>query len=396
VLQVLVGFADKLRLFNVLMEDVRQTADLPVKGCRECRFSHGGQYFAAVSGPHIHVFDTYTTEQRCSLKGHSGMVRAISWRDGDLGMASAGVDGAVYEWAWSNDSASAVMDRVGSSDHVFKSSQYETVVCGPRGKLGTTMIAAGRDGIIREVEMGNVTTEIVTDLGRVTQLATSRSDRVLMVGTHSGALRAYETPLDASHDPVEMAGIHSSAVTRLLLSQDEAFAFSASEDGQLFMFEMLGEGAAQRERARRKEEESGGVETDTVLVSKGELLERIANAEELEQRVKEQQMQSEYQSHLREQYFQDTLRKAKEEAHVKMVEGQEALEEMRHQKDVTSRDGAEALASIEVRALTRPFGPPPRVMQEHGAEGRTPVAWCGGVVCAVGAHEGGRGAGARV
>ena len=40
------GFSDKLRLFNLLMDDIRQTADLPVKSCRECRFAHGGQYFA--------------------------------------------------------------------------------------------------------------------------------------------------------------------------------------------------------------------------------------------------------------------------------------------------------------------------------------------------------------
>ena len=57
----------------------------------------------------------------------------------------------------------------------------------------------------------------------------------------------------------------------MVLAHDEAVCFSASEYGHLFMFEMLGEGSAARERARRKEEEGGGVETDTVLVSKGEL-----------------------------------------------------------------------------------------------------------------------------
>lgn len=51
------------------------------------------------------------------------------------------------------------------------------------------------------------------------------------------------------------------------------------------MFELLGEGAAQRERSRRKEEDAGQ-ELDTVLVSKAELLERIAGAEELEQKVR--------------------------------------------------------------------------------------------------------------
>ena len=78
--------------------------------------------------------------------------------------------------------------------------------------------------------------------------------------------------------------VHCGAISRLCVSHDEAYLFTASEDGQLFMFELVGEGAVQRERGRRKDEDTGQ-ELDTVLVSKAELLERIAGAEELEQKV---------------------------------------------------------------------------------------------------------------
>jgi hypothetical protein len=339
---VLIGFSDKLRMFNLLMDDVRQTADLPVKGCKEVKFSHGGQYFAAVSGPHIYVFSTYSTEQLCALKGHSGMVRCISWREGDLGMASAGIDGAVYEWSWTSD---GTMDRIGSSDHVLKSSQYETVVCGQKGKSGTVMLCAGRDGIVRELESGNVTCEVRPELGRVTQLLASRSDRLMLVGTQAGVLRAYEQPLEASQPAVDASGIHSTPIMRMCMAFDEAYLFSASEDGNILMFEMLGEGAATRERQRRKEEESGVHESDTVLVSKGELVERVTAIEELEQRVKEQQMQNEYQSHMREQYFQDALKKQKEEAREKMAEGSERYEELRRAKEAQAREAAEAASA---------------------------------------------------
>ena len=80
--------------------------------------------------------------------------------------------------------------------------------------------------------------------------------------------------------------------------------FTASEDGQIFMFEMLGDGTASRERSSRKDADGGADTSDTVLVSKAELLERVAISEEIEQRAKEQQMQNEYQAHLREQAFQ--------------------------------------------------------------------------------------------
>eukprot|EP00966_Prymnesium_polylepis_P112739 2607483-Prymnesium_polylepis.1 len=68
------------------MDDVRQIADFAVKSCRECRFSQGGQYFAAVTGPYIHLFSSYTFEQISSLKGHSGPVKSICWKADDLGM----------------------------------------------------------------------------------------------------------------------------------------------------------------------------------------------------------------------------------------------------------------------------------------------------------------------
>ena len=118
---ILLGFSDKLRLYNLLMDDVRPIADLPVKSCRECRFSHGGGFFAAVSGAHIHIFSTWTAESLCTLKGHSGVVKAIWWNEADRGIVSAGMDGALYEWAWGNDGPS--MERVIASDFVLKSSK---------------------------------------------------------------------------------------------------------------------------------------------------------------------------------------------------------------------------------------------------------------------------------
>ena len=121
-------------------------------------------------------------------------------------MASAGIDGAVYEWQWTD---SHTLDRLTNSDHVFKSSQYESVVCGPKGKSGsTTMVCAGKDGVVRELESGTVSCEIKTELGKITQLISSKSDRLMLVGTQDGTLRAYEQPLDASQENVDCSLIH--------------------------------------------------------------------------------------------------------------------------------------------------------------------------------------------
>jgi len=55
-LHILVGFADNLRLCNLLMEELRPYKDFSIKACKECQFSSGGQYFAAANGNHIQLF----------------------------------------------------------------------------------------------------------------------------------------------------------------------------------------------------------------------------------------------------------------------------------------------------------------------------------------------------
>jgi hypothetical protein len=37
-LHLLVGFSDKMRLMNVVMDDIRPFKEFAVKACRECRF----------------------------------------------------------------------------------------------------------------------------------------------------------------------------------------------------------------------------------------------------------------------------------------------------------------------------------------------------------------------
>ena len=336
--QVLIGFSDKLRLFNILLDDVRQLADLPVKSCRECRFSHGGQYFAAVSGPFIHLFNTYTCEQLSSLKGHSGPVKCICWKAGDLGMVSTGYDGAVYEWQWGVDG----MDRVGASDHVLKSSQYEAVAC-TQNKTRLHVVAGGRDGVLREIENGNVSLELRTDSGRITQLELSPLERLLFVGTESGMLRVHGSPLEDKGSR-ELVAAHRSPITRMCLAHDETHLFTASEDGELLIFEVLG---SLRDRNRRKEED-GGQELDTVLVSRAELLERFTGSEELEQKVKEQQMQAEYQAHLTEQYYLDQIKKEKEDANAALEAANDRLEALSRQKEAQEREASERGQAMEV------------------------------------------------
>ena len=72
---VLVGFSEKLRLLNILIDELRVFKEISIRGCRECRFSNGGHLFAAANSNLIQVYGTFSFENVGNLKGHSGKVR---------------------------------------------------------------------------------------------------------------------------------------------------------------------------------------------------------------------------------------------------------------------------------------------------------------------------------
>lgn len=76
-LHLVVGFADKLRLMNLLMDDVRTCHEIAIKQCREVKFSNGGNLFAAVNGNVITIFDFNTYNKIADLRGHNSKVTVI-------------------------------------------------------------------------------------------------------------------------------------------------------------------------------------------------------------------------------------------------------------------------------------------------------------------------------
>ncbi len=115
--------------------------ELGIKGCRECCFSTGGQYFAAVNGTTISLYNTYTCENVGNLRGHNGKVRSVAWSPDDTKLISAGMDGAVYEWR--------LKDLKREKEHVLKGCAYASVLATPDCKL---LIATGTDKKIKEFE----------------------------------------------------------------------------------------------------------------------------------------------------------------------------------------------------------------------------------------------------
>jgi WD40 repeat protein len=61
-------------------------------------FSNGGHYFALSVGDFVQIYNTFTHEIICTLRGHTAPVQSICWKNDDLRVATIGRDGAVCIW----------------------------------------------------------------------------------------------------------------------------------------------------------------------------------------------------------------------------------------------------------------------------------------------------------
>ena len=285
-LHILVGFIDKLRLMNLLIEDIRPFKEFPIKACREVQFSNGGQYFAAVNGSTIQIFATHTGENIGNCRGHNGKVRSVHWTPDDSGLISAGIDGAVYEWE--------LKDGTHTQEYVQKGCNYASACASADGKV----YAAGSDRALKEITESQATGTI--DAGvNLTQVCMSHapSARWVFAGTEAGAVKQFRLPLGGAQTTPD-AYVHSAPVTRMRLAFDDAYLFSTGEDGCVAIYEVSGKdrgggggsSAAAAAAAGKKDKDSGLPWAEEILVTKADLEEKLNAISELRNKVEELQL----------------------------------------------------------------------------------------------------------
>uniref|UniRef100_H2ZKC6 Cilia- and flagella-associated protein 57 n=1 Tax=Ciona savignyi TaxID=51511 RepID=H2ZKC6_CIOSA len=337
-LYILVGFSDKLRLMNILIDDIRIFKELTIRGCRECAFSNGGHLFAAVHGNVIQIYSSTTFENVSNLKGHNGKVRAIAWSADDNKLISTGMDGAVYEWS------AAAAKRV--NEVVLKSCAYSGVTVSPSGKH---TYAVGSDKSIKEITDSQILRTVDSGGVTLTQVVMSHSGRMLFCGTSNGALRSIKFPLTDVGEWLEHQA-HAAQITKvgiglvptntniyLLLTDednlanilmnkflytqfmkityDDQYLVTVSEDACLMIW-------------RVSDKEGRGVKHDRevpyaeeILITKSDLEEKVGKADMSHCQVEELKMENEYQLRLKDMNYNEKIKELTE----KFIQEMEAL-----------------------------------------------------------------------
>ncbi|KAL3977716.1 pleckstrin-like domain containing family A member 3 [Sarotherodon galilaeus] len=287
---ILVGFSDRLRLMNLLIDDIRTFKEFTVRSCRECAFSNGGHMFAAVNGNIIQIYSVTSFDNILNLKGHNGKVCRIEWSLDDSRVVSCGVDGAVYEWNTQSGKR--------ESESVLKSCSYTGVAFSSDCK---TILAVGTDLTLKEIQDCQVLREVPADETAHTALAVSHSGRVVFTGTSSGTVRAIKYPLPIQKEWLTYQA-HSGPVTKMVITYDDQFLLTVSEDGCLLIWKIIDK------EGRGLKSNKHIVHTEEILITKSDLEEKTQHMLEMKMRLEELQMENEYQLRLKDMNYNEKLR----------------------------------------------------------------------------------------
>eukprot|EP00304_Pavlova_gyrans_P012532 CAMPEP_0206035036 /NCGR_PEP_ID=MMETSP1466-20131121/1785_1 /ASSEMBLY_ACC=CAM_ASM_001126 /TAXON_ID=44452 /ORGANISM="Pavlova gyrans, Strain CCMP608" /LENGTH=1327 /DNA_ID=CAMNT_0053409369 /DNA_START=150 /DNA_END=4130 /DNA_ORIENTATION=+ len=333
-LSVLVGFADKLRLLNLLIDDIRPFKELAIRACKECRFSHGGQYFAAVNGNTIQIYATYTCDNIGNLRGHNQKVRSVVWTPDDTKLISCGQDGAVYEWSLRD------FKRVG--ENVLKSCQYTSCACTADARA---IFAVGSDKKLREI-VGDTAKE--HDLGATAlQVVLSHSGRMLFAGMDTGQVRSFKFPLNGEWTDASVHGAPGpGAVQKMRISYDDSFLFTVGDDGCVYVCEI-------KDRDGRiggtKRDKEGLGWAEEVLVTKTDLEEKTQQMLELRAKVEDLQSQNDYQLRIKELNHAEKLKEVSDRFTHEVEAARRNYELLLQNKNDSELEFEEKLRQLEAR-----------------------------------------------
>ena len=288
-LQLALGFADKIRIYHILVDDLRPCLEISIKACRECRFSPLGNMLAAVNGNTVQIFDFHTGEKIADLRGHNGKVRSISWDDTNFRLLSSGQDGAIYRWN---------LEGKRLADYVQKGVMYTDAI-----SCDTGVFAVGSDSKLTELEPVELqkTQERNADV-LLTHLRLASTRGLLLAGTGQfnkpAIIRAYQYPLNG--ECVEWYAL-ATETAMMRLTFDELFLIVADNLGTITIFEL-------RDRQKQFSRNPAQLQplmtspnwTDETLVTRSELDDKTSSISELRTKVDELRVHIEYQLKLKD------------------------------------------------------------------------------------------------
>ncbi|KAH8620043.1 hypothetical protein ERJ75_000103900 [Trypanosoma vivax] len=338
--QLLLGLSDGLRMMNLYYNDIREFKNIGIRSCIECRFSSGGQFFAAAHATTIYVYLTHTCELIGHLRGHSGKVKNIYFvPPDDTRLITVGLDGAAFEFN--------LCDFHKVNDNVLKEMTYNCAVA----DVGTVW-TAGNDRKLRQFDRSKLLQVAAYELQNASlySMAISTKLKLLIGGCEDGTVRVFNTYLGerlttndrdvSSGIMIESHSAHSGIVSRLALTFDDSMVVSVGDDGAVIFWDVIAPYRGPHKEveysselfAARKDIETA---TRTVVELNGE-------ANELKRRMQEQQV-------MRERVHEEQLARLEREFADERVQRVARYDALMNEKNEQAIRFTEYMAEMELR-----------------------------------------------
>nr|XP_012150129.1 PREDICTED: cilia- and flagella-associated protein 57 [Megachile rotundata] len=285
----LIGFSDKLRFMSILIDDLLLMEEFPIRCCKTASFSYGGHLFAAVNGNIVQVYSSIDYVNCFVLKGHINRVKTLLWSRSDTKLLTLGAEGVIYQWDMSTGRRSAEIILRGLKLHDIAFSVDELV-----------SYCITDDNLIREIKDSAVVRQYNLPDANMYSMVLGKEDQVLFLVCPNGIILSVKCPLQ---EPIHYTSfhIHSADITKIALSYNEQYLISTAADGSLCIWRLFypeGKGTIGKELPY----------TNEVLISKGDLEEKIQMIEILNVRMRELETEHAYKMRQIEVLHNDKVR----------------------------------------------------------------------------------------
>jgi WD40 repeat protein len=299
-LHIAIGFSDKLRIYHILVDDLKLCHEIAIKNCRECKFSDGGNFLGVANGNTINIFSFFSGEKVIDLRGHNSKIRSLQWIENGNQLLSCGQDGAVYLWD--------VEEGKRAGELVRKGILYTSAV-----SSGDTAFVVGNDRILREMDMPELNVAKEYEAGALLgHLAITGSRNALFASTADpgklGVIRLYPFPVSGEYTEIPCM---ATPITRMMLTRDQNYLVVTDEAGCVSIFDLYDRfknNSSTVAASGALLDTPQGDWTDEVLVSRVDLEDKAQLVIELRSKVDELKLHNEYKLKLKEMSYSEKIK----------------------------------------------------------------------------------------
>lgn len=266
----MVSFPDKIRLINILENDLVSFKDLPIKNCYEVKFSNGGHLFSAVNNVMVQLFNFYTLDQpsHYQFKAQAGKFQTMTWEDDDLGVFLGTSDGFVFYYkleeptlrlpilsipglsvktiasvfVGKDEKQGIINERTVYASGTFSPSVSEDNKCIYEVKITPKSEKdKDRESYRDELSKYNISTPAkIYTYCNVSRISFLNSHKVFLYCANpkegTSSIRYCKFPLSSTKEVYQIE-THSKVINKLIASCDDNYLFSVGEEGEFICYE---------------------------------------------------------------------------------------------------------------------------------------------------------------